>query len=240
MISSPLGPTGGPFVPHLLPSGGVPRVHGARSPVPSQLTHFATPRSVRRLGNVVAGAYPLLRPPDAWLPGLPGPLGPCYWLVAGGTPMGWRRGCLAAGLLLSTVCYYCRSGCSAMVVCAQRSQQVWGVGAGAGSCSSLPSRPSRCVLRAVNVQVSLPSACRYAIRCRLCVPRAQSGCPSGPTACPLGVGALVLQRRTRLPSLTGWVWRAHYTPFWCRAPVGAFQAVRAPPRFPPWSRRPSF
>ena len=30
------------------------------------------------------------------------------------------------------------------------------------------------------VRVSLPFACRYAIPCGLCVPRARSGCPSGP------------------------------------------------------------
>ena len=37
------------------------------------------------------------------------------------------------GLVRSTVCYYCLGRCSALVVCAQRSRQVWGVGAGAGS-----------------------------------------------------------------------------------------------------------
>ena len=47
--------------------------------------------------------------------------------------MGWRRGCLAAGLVHSTVCYYCLGECSALVVCAWRSLLVWGVGAGAGS-----------------------------------------------------------------------------------------------------------
>ena len=133
VISSPPGPSGGPFMTHLLPGGGVPRVHGARSPVPSRLPHFATPRSVRHLATVVAGAYPLRRPPDAWSPGLPAPPGPCYWLVASGSPMGWRGGCLAAGLVRSTVCYYCLGGCSTLVVCARRSRQVWGVGAGAGS-----------------------------------------------------------------------------------------------------------
>ena len=118
---------------HLLPGDGLPRVHGARSPVPPRLPHFATPRSLRYLATVVAGAYPLRRPPDAWSPGLPAPPGSCYWLVASGTPMGWRAGCLAAGLVRSTVCYYCLGGCSALVVGARRSRQVWGVGAGTGS-----------------------------------------------------------------------------------------------------------
>ena len=136
VISSPLGPSGGLFMTHLLPDGGVPRVHGARSPVPPWLPLFATFRSVRHLATVVAGAYPLRRRPDAWLPGLPAPPGPCYWLVASGTPMGWRRRCLAAGLVRSTVCYYCLGGCSALVVCARRSRLAWGVGAGADSCFS--------------------------------------------------------------------------------------------------------
>ena len=119
---------------HFLPGGGVPRVHGARSPVPPRLPYFATPRSVRHFATLVAGAYPLRHPPDAWSPGLPAPPGPCYWLVASVTPMGWRRGCLAVGLVRSTLCYYCLGGCSALVVCARRSRLAWQVGAVAGSC----------------------------------------------------------------------------------------------------------
>ena len=46
VISSPPGLSGGPSKTHLLPGGGVPRVHRARSPVPPQLPLFATPRSV--------------------------------------------------------------------------------------------------------------------------------------------------------------------------------------------------
>ena len=134
VISFPPGHSRGPFMTHFLLGGRVPRVHKARSPVPPRLPHFATPQSVRHLATVVAGAYPLRRPPDAWSPGLPTPPGPCYWLAASGTPMGWRRGCLAAGLVCSSVCYYCLGRCSALVVCAWRSRQVWGVGAGAGSC----------------------------------------------------------------------------------------------------------
>ena len=125
---------GGPSRVNLLPGGGVPRVHGARSPVPPRLPHFAAPRSVRHLATVVAGAYPIRRPPDLWLPGLPAPPGPCYWLVASGTPMGCRRRAQAAGLVRSTVCYYCLRGCSALVVCARRLREVWGVRAGTGSC----------------------------------------------------------------------------------------------------------
>ena len=88
----------------------------------------------------MAGAYPLRRPPDAWSPGLPALPGPCYWLVPSGTPMGWRGGCLAAGLVRSPVCYFFLGGCSALVVCAQRSRQVCGFGAGSRSCFS-PGAP---------------------------------------------------------------------------------------------------
>ena len=102
----PTGTQSGALHDTPLPGGRVPRVHGARSPVPPRPPYFATPRSERHLGTVVAGAYPLRRPSDAWSPGLLAPPGPCYWLVASGTPMGWRGGCLAAGLVGSTVCYY--------------------------------------------------------------------------------------------------------------------------------------
>ena len=101
---------------HLLPGCGVIRVQGARSPVPPRFPHCATPRSVRHL---VAGAYPLRRRPDTWLPRLPAPPAPCYWLVVSGT-MGSHGGCLAAGLVRSTKCYYCLGGCSVLVVCARR------------------------------------------------------------------------------------------------------------------------
>ena len=116
---------------HLLPGGGVPRVHRARSPVPPRLPHFATPRLVRYLAAVAAGAYPLRRPPDVWSPGAPAPPGPCYWLVASGTPVGWRGGCLALGLVRGAARHYCLGGCSALVVCARRSQPVRGAWAGA-------------------------------------------------------------------------------------------------------------
>ena len=87
VISSPPGPSGGPSKTPLLPGGGVPR--------PSPVSRFATPRSVHQFAAVAAGAYPPCRPPNAWSPGAPAPPGPCYWLVASGTPLGWRGGCLA-------------------------------------------------------------------------------------------------------------------------------------------------
>ena len=144
---------------HLLPGGGVPRVHGARSPVPPRLPHFATPQSAHRLAAVAAGAYPPRRPPNAWSHGVPAPPGACYWLVASGTPLGWRGGCLALGLVRGAVRHYCLGGCSALVVCARRSRPVRG---GRGRCRVL----------------CLPRFCLPAPRFLRCVWRAiLSGCP---------------------------------------------------------------
>ena len=149
VISSPPRPSGGPVMTHLLPGGGVPRVHRARSPVTPRPPHFATPRSVRYLAAVAAGSYPLRRPPDMWSPWAPALLGPCYWLVASGTPMGWRGGCLALGLVRGAARHYCLGGCSALVVCARRSRPVRGGWAGAGfwifSVSPFPPRAPRAV-----------------------------------------------------------------------------------------------
>ena len=53
------------------------------------------PSAPTYLPYLPAGAYPLRRFPNVWSPGALAPPGPCYWLVASGTPLGWRRGCLA-------------------------------------------------------------------------------------------------------------------------------------------------
>ena len=158
VISSPPGPGRGPSMTHLLPGGGVPRVHRARSPVPPRLPHFATPRSVHQFAAVTAGAYPPRRHPNARSPGAPAPPGPSYWLVASGTPAGWRGGCLALGLVRGAVRDYCLGGFSVLVVCARRSRPVRGC---LGRCRvlclprfPLPApRSLRCVWRAV------PSGC---------------------------------------------------------------------------------
>ena len=225
---------------HLLPGCGFPRVQGARSPVPPRLPIFATPRSVCYLATIAAGAHALRRPPNAWSPGVPAPPVPCYWLVTSGTPMGWRGGCLATGLVRRSVCHYCLGGCSALFVCARRLRPVWAVWAGAGSCvsplpPSLPPRSPRCLLRVVPVGCPLPSPAGtpfYAV----CVFRVLGpvAFPVFP-ACSLRVCALALLRRPRASPLPGSVWRAHLAWFRCRAPVGLFHAVRAPPRLLPRS-----
>ena len=238
VISSPPGPSGGPSKTHLLPGGGVPRVHRARSPVPPRLSLFATPLSVCQFAAVAAGAYPARRPPNAWSPGVPALPGPCYWLVASGTPVGWRGGCLALGLVRGAMRHYCLGRCSALVVCVRRSRQVRG---GWGRCRvlclpciPLPApRPLRCAWRAVLSGCPLSS---LANPCGLCVLRARPGCPSGfPRVSFVCVCALALSQRPRPPPLPGLVWRAHLARSRCSALVGPFHSVRAPPRVRPRS-----
>ena len=229
---------------HLLPGGGVPRVHGARSPVPPRLPLFATPWSVCHFATVGAGAYLLRRPPNALSPGVPAPPGPCYWLVASGTPLGWRGGCLAVQLVRDAVCHYGLGRCRALVACALCWRQVWGLGAGAGSRvspvpPSLHLRSPRCVWRVVpsGCPLSSPAGTPFHV---VCVFRGLGQvAPQVPPACPLRVCALTLPRRPRPSPLPRSVWRAQLACFRCRAPVGPFHAVRAPPRFPPQSRAPS-
>ena len=81
-----------------------------------------------------AGAYPPGRPPNAWSPGVPALPGLCYWLVASGTPVGWRGGCLALGLVPGAMRHYCLGRCSSLVVCVRPSRPVWG---GWGRCRVL-------------------------------------------------------------------------------------------------------
>ena len=243
VISSPPGPSGGPSKMHLLPCGGVPRVHKARRPVPPRLPLFATPRSVRQFAAVAAGAYPPRRPPNAWSPGMPALPGPCYWLVASGTPVGWCGGCLALGLVRGAMRHYCLGRCSALVVCVRRSRPVRG---GWGRCRvlCLPFFPLpapsflRCVARAVPSGCPLSSLAGTPFHA-VCAFRGL-----GPVAllvfpaCPLCVCALALSLRPRPPLLSGLVWRAHLARSRCWALVGPFHSVRAPPRVQPRSRAP--
>ena len=204
VISCPPGPSEGPSKMHLLPGGGVRRVHRARSPVPPRLPHFATPWSVHQFAAVVAGAYPPRRPPNAWSPGVPELPGPCYSLVASGTPVGWRGGCLALGLVCGAMRHYCLGGYSALVVCMRRSRLVRG---GWGRCQllclpcfTLPApRFLRCVWRAV------PSGCPSSSLAGTPFHAVCAFCGLGPDAllvfpaCPLCVCALVLSQRLPPP-----------------------------------------
>ena len=208
---------------HLLPAGRVPRVHGAWSPVPPRLPHFATPRSVRCLAAVAAGAYPPRRHPDAWSPGAPALPGPCYWLVASGTPVGWRGRCLAFGLVRGAVRHYCLGGCSALVVWAQRSRPVRG---GWGRCLvlclprlPLPApRSLRCVWRAVSSGCCLSSL---------------AGTPFHAVCAFCGLGQVALFVFPRVSSVC--VCARALARSRCRALVRPFHGVRAPPRVLPRS-----
>ena len=227
---------------HLLPGGGVPRVHRAPSPVPPRLPLLATPRSVHRLAAVAAGAYPPRRPPYVWSPGVPAPPGPCYWLVASGTPVGWRGGCLALGLVHGAVRHYCLGGCSALVVYARRSRQIGGVGAGAGFCaftiSPFPARVS-CAVCGEPSRLGVPyphSLVRHSMR---------SVRSAGSFRLPFWFSPRVLCVCVRsrcggvhAPPLPGLVWRVHLARSRCWALVGPSHEVRAPACVLPRSRAP--
>ena len=194
----------------LVVAGGVPlwRASWPRLPL------FATPRSVHHLAAVAAGAYPPRGPPNAWSPRVPAPPGPCYLLVASGTPVGWRRGCLAVGLVHGAVRHYCLGGCSAPVVCSRRSRPVRG---GWGRCRALclprfplpASRFPRCVWRAV------PSGCPLSSLAGTPLHAVRAFRGLGPVAllafpaCPLCVCVLVLLPPPPPPPLPWLVWRAH-------------------------------
>ena len=155
--------------------------------------------------------------------------------------MGLRGGCLAEGMvrvLLCTVCYYYLRGCSALVMCARHARLAWGVVAGAGSCVSPWAPPCPRVPRGACCEVSLSSACWYAIPCGLCVPWDRSGCPSGPRRLSVACVCALSPAAYAPPPPPGSVWCAHYARFRCRAPVGPLQAVCAPPRFLRRSRAP--
>ena len=227
---------------HPLPVGGVPRVHRARSLVLPRIAHFATPRSVLRLATVVAGAYALRRPPNAWLPGVPALPGPCYWLVPSETPMGWHRGCLATGLVRGTVCHNCLGACSALLMCARRSRQFSGGGAlpvllPLPLCIPLFWRSPRrgcCGLSRPGV-IFLRLLVRNSMR---------SVGSAGPVRLPFGSAprarCVCVRLCTRgVCAPPPWpVWRAHHARHLRRAPVGPFHAVRAPSRFLLASRAP--
>ena len=136
--------------------------------------------------------------------------------------MGCRGACLAMGLVRGSVRHYCLWGCIALFVCARRSRQVQGVGAGTGSCVSClphspPSRSPRCVWRAVpsGYPLSSPTGTPFHAVCVFHRP--------GPVAllvfpvCPMCVCVLALPRRLRPFPLPGSVWHWHPALSRCRA-----------------------
>ena len=199
MISSPPGPSSGPSKTHLLPCGGVkglgaPSLTGFPiSPLPGQCINSQP--WLRALTHRVA-------PPNASSPGVPAMPGPCYWLVASGTPVGWGGGCLALGLVRGAMCHYRLGGCSALIVCARCSRPVRG---GLGRCRvlCLPRFPLpalrflRCVWRAVQSGCPLSSLPGTPLNA-VCAFRSLG--PVAPLvfpACPSCMCALALSRRPR-------------------------------------------
>ena len=187
---------------HLLLGGGVPRVHGARSPVPPRRPHFPTPRSVRYLATLAAGAYPLRCPPNAWSPGMLALPGQWYWLVTSETPIGWRGGCLAAGLVRSAVRHYCLGRLG-----------------GRGRCRFWP-HPPRC-----------PSLAPLAMLVGGCRRVAPSGCPLySPAGTPFHV--VCVFRKLCLVAhfvnaVSPWFVRVLMLPRWSRLPPSSCLLARA-------------
>ena len=87
------------------------------------------------------------------------------------------------GLVRRNVCYYCLGGCSAVVVCMQRSWLAWGVGAGARDCVSPWAPPCPRVPRGACCGLSSPGVPS------LCLPvrhSMQSVCSAGSVQLPFG------------------------------------------------------
>ena len=189
VLSSPRDSSGGPSKTHLLPGGGVPRVHRARSPVPPRLPRFATPRSVHQFAAVAAGAYPSRCPPNVWSPGAPAPPGPVLLACRQWDPLGLARRlpCLGVGAWRSAPILPWRVQCPVRV-CAALAAGSGGLGTvpGVVSLPFPPSRPACPALRVAGrpVRVSRTLARWYAIPRGLCFPRARSGCFSGSPCVP--------------------------------------------------------
>ena len=113
VISSPAGPSEGPFMTHLLPVGGVPRFYGARSPVPPQFPHFAGPWSVRYLATRLQALTHYVAPLIMVARGA-GAAGPVLLACPQWDPHGLAR------MLRDVLYHYCLGGCNALLVCTRR------------------------------------------------------------------------------------------------------------------------
>ena len=155
--------------------------------------------------------------------------------------MGWRGGCLALGLVRGAMRHYCLGRCSALLVCVRRSRPVREVGGGAGCCvfPFSPCQPRVCCVvcgRPSRLGVPYPrSLVRHSMR---------SVRSAGSVRLPFWFSPRVLcvcvRSRSRgvcapPPALPWLVWRAHLACSRCRALVGPFHSVRAPPRVRPRS-----
>ena len=217
VISSPPGPSGGPSKTHLLPGGGVPRVHRARSPVLPWLPRFATPRSVHQFAAVAVGAYPLRRPPNAWSPRGAGAAGPVLLACRQWDPLGLARRppSLGVGAWRCAPLLPWRVQCP-VCVCAALAAGSRGSGRYLVLCLTrfpLPApRVPRCMWRAVPSGCPLPSLAGTPFHV-VCAFRAL-----GPIAllvvpaCPLRVCALALPRRPPPPLLGGVAWAPRVVP----------------------------
>ena len=204
---------------HLLPGGGVPRVHRARSPVPPRLPHVATPRSVHQFAAAL--------PPYCVVPGGAGAAGPvllaCRQWEPGG--LAWRLPSPGTGAWRSAPLLPWRVQCPGRV-CAALAASLGGWDRCRVFC--LPRFPLpaprflRCVSRAVLAACPLSSHAGTPFHA-VCAFRGL-----GPfallmfPASPLCVCALALSHRPRPFPLPGFMWRAHLAPSRCWALVEPF------------------
>ena len=174
VISSPPGPSGDPFMTHLLPGGAVSRVNRAQTSVLSRLPPFATSRSVCYLATRLQALTYYAAP-----------------LVLGGLGRRRRRA-RATGLMLVGATWagavaplvpwqvQCPVGVCAALAAPQ------GVRAGAGArIRLLPPASPAVRVAGCPFRVYLVLACWYVIPGGLCVLRAWYSCPSGARRVPV-------------------------------------------------------
>ena len=208
VISSSLVPSGAPSKTHLLPGGGVPRVHRARSPVPPRLPRFAPSRSVHLFAAVAAGAYPPRRPPNAWSPGAPAPPGPVLLACRQWDPvrLALRVPSLGVGAWRSAPLLPWLVQCLVRV-CAALAAGSGGSGRYLLLCLSsfpLPApRVPRCVWRAVLSGCPLPSLAGTSFHAVCAFRQLSLVALLVVPACPLRVCPLALPQRP-LPPKPGW------------------------------------
>ena len=176
VISSP-GPSGGPSKTHLLPGGGVPRVHRARSPVPPRLPRFRHSPVSASIRSCGCGHLPTASPPQCVVARGTGAAGPVLLARRQWDPLG------LAQRLPSLEVWAWRSAplLPWQVQCPVRVCAALAAGSG-GSGRYLVLCLSRVAGRPV--RVSLILARWYAIPRGLCVPPARSSCPSGSARVP--------------------------------------------------------